>query len=61
MAGRIAIRRSPNYWKSEIETMESQTVTPYQAAVFEEFLDWLLDSLEPYINQNTTEESKNEN
>lgn len=41
--------------------MENQTVTPYQAAVFEEFLDWLLDSLEPYINQNTTEESKNEN
>ena len=41
--------------------MENQTVTPYQAAAFEEFLDWLLDSLEPYINQYTTEESKNEN
>lgn len=42
--------------------MENQTGTPYQAAVFEGFLDWLLDSLEPYIQkQNTTEESKHEN
>lgn len=41
--------------------MENHTATPYQAVVFEEFLDWLLDSLEPYINQNTTEDSKNEN